>query len=292
MANGNPVVWTKPPVNVVGTNLARKAVTGTPQLTYRGGPLLANVEVTTIFWGSAWSADPLRAQLDAFFDFIVGSSLIDQLSEYNVTGYTIGHGSHVASLVVAQDPPATVDDAAIQTFVQSLVFNGSVPAQDVNSLYFVFTPSGVVVTLQGAASCQQFCGYHSSPDGQLFYAVVPYPDCAGCLFASTVFDSMTVVASHELCEAITDANPGTGWYDDANGEIGDICEGSNKTITAASVKAAIGPIASVSVSPTSVVLGSAPINLTVTLTPQVGGGGPAASYVVQTEWSNAQGQCI
>jgi len=26
-----------------------------------------------------------------------------------------------------------------------------------------------------------------------------------------------------LCEAITDPIPGQGWYDDANGEIGDIC---------------------------------------------------------------------
>ena len=26
---------------------------GLPQLTYRGGPLIQNVEVTTIYWGSA-----------------------------------------------------------------------------------------------------------------------------------------------------------------------------------------------------------------------------------------------
>jgi len=34
---------------------------------------------------------------------------------------------------------------------------------------------------------------------------------------------MTSTSSHELCEAITDPIPGEGWYDDANGEIGDIC---------------------------------------------------------------------
>ena len=85
---------------------------GLPQLTYRGGRLIQNVEVTTIYWGNAWSNDPIRAQLDAFFDFIVTSSLIDQLAEYNVPGFTIGHGKHVASLVVPQDPPATVDDSA------------------------------------------------------------------------------------------------------------------------------------------------------------------------------------
>lgn len=49
---------------------------------------------------------------------------------------------------------------------------------------------------------------------------------------------MTVIASHELCEAITDPIPGRGWYDDVNGEIGNICEGSNKVINTAGVRAA------------------------------------------------------
>jgi hypothetical protein len=37
------------------------------------------------------------------------------------------------------------------------------------------------------------------------------------------FDALTTVSSHEVAEAITDPVPGSGWYDDANGEIGDIC---------------------------------------------------------------------
>jgi len=45
-----------------------------------------------------------------------------------------------------------------------------------------------------------------------------------------VFDSLTVTASHELCEAITDPVPGQGWYDDNNGEIGDICAWTTKTV--------------------------------------------------------------
>jgi len=143
-----------------------------------------------------------------------------------------------------------------------------VPAQNPNSLYFVFVPSGVTVTLQGQASCQAFCGYHNSPDGKLFYALVPYANCQGCQFTASVLDSMTVVASHELCEAITDPVPGQGWYDDANGEIGDICEGSNKTIgNGASAKAGTNTF-TVSVNPQTVVVdGSAPVNLAVTLTP-------------------------
>ena len=33
----------------------------------------------------------------------------------------------------------------------------------------------------------------------------------------------TSTSSHELCESITDPVLGEGWYDDTNGEIGDIC---------------------------------------------------------------------
>jgi hypothetical protein len=40
----------------------------------------------------------------------------------------------------------------------------------------------------------------------------------------------TGTSSHELCEAITDAVPGTGWYEDTNGEIGDICAWNFKTV--------------------------------------------------------------
>jgi hypothetical protein len=36
-------------------------------------------------------------------------------------------------------------------------------------------------------------------------------------------DALTSTSSHELIEAITDRVPGQGWYDNANGEIGDIC---------------------------------------------------------------------
>ena len=52
---------------------------------------------------------------------------------------------------------------------------------------------------------------------------MPYPDCSGCLGGLTRLEALTSTSSHELCEAITDPIPGQGWYDDANGEIGDIC---------------------------------------------------------------------
>ncbi len=59
---------------------------------------------------------------------------------------------------------------------------------------------------------------------------LPYPDCAGCLADLAPLDALTSVCSHELAEAITDPVPGAGWYDDANGEIGDMCAWQNKRL--------------------------------------------------------------
>ena len=82
----------------------------------------------------------------------------------------------------------------------------------------------------GSRSCQAFCGYHSDISGQIFYAVMPFPGCNGCTGGLAQIDALTSTSSHELCEAITDAVPGNGWYDDANGEIGDICAWKTKKI--------------------------------------------------------------
>ena len=89
---------------------------------------------------------------------------------------------------------------------------------------------GTKVVQGGGASCQVFCGYHNDISDQIFYAVMPYPGCTGCTGTLDPFAALTSTSSHELCEAITDAIPGQGWYDDSNGEIGDICAWKTKTV--------------------------------------------------------------
>ena len=65
---------------------------------------------------------------------------------------------------------------------------------------------------------------------------MPFPGCAGCLGGLSVLKAITGTSSHELCEAITDPVPGTGWYDNANGEIGDICAWTFKTVAGHNVQ--------------------------------------------------------
>ncbi len=183
-----------------------------PQLTYRNGPILYAVEVFTVFWGTDWQQSPqsdVANNLNQFFDFILTSSLIDQLAEYSVQGMPpIGHGKRTGTVTITTPQPR--------------------PTESDN--YFIYLPPGVKVVQGGGASCQVFCGYHNDINGQIFYAVMPYPDCAGCVGGLQTFDALTSTSSHELCEAITDAIAGQGWYDDNNGEIGDICAWQTKQV--------------------------------------------------------------
>ena len=204
-----------------------------PQLTYRGGPLLSAAAVVTAFWGDDWLAGeaPMLTQVNDFFLYVLNSEVIDQLSEYSVPGKAIGHGSLAATAVITdQKPGASVTDAEIQDLIRSQIRGGTLPATTPNSLYFVYLPPGVDVDLGGQLSCSSFCGYHDALDGTVFYAVMPYPGCSGCVGGLHVLDALTSTSSHELCEAITDPVPGTGWYDDSNGEIGDICAWQTKKV--------------------------------------------------------------
>jgi hypothetical protein len=201
-----------------------------PQLTYRGGPLLGAVEVFTIFWGSAWQGSSVVDFMNGFFDYVLTSPLMDQLSEYSTQDVSIGPGMRTGTVTIASDPPNQLPDSDIQAFIQDQISAATVPAPDQNTLYFVFLPAGVTVQLQGDSSCSAFCGYHDAINGRTYYAVMPFPDCSGCEGGLSEQDALTSTSSHELCEAVTDPVPGEGWYDDSNGEIGDICAWQTKQL--------------------------------------------------------------
>jgi hypothetical protein len=212
----------------------RVAAAAAPNLTYRNGPLLTNVAVFPILWGKAWQSAAIVTvsdQINTFFDFILTSGLMDQLAEYSVPGKSIGHGSRTGSLNLTDSEPGdSVDDATIQQTLQSAIAAGTLPAPTANTLYFLYLPPGTQVTMSGGASCNDFCGYHEVSAGNIFYAVMPFPGCAGCQGGLATLAALTSTSSHELCEAITDPIPGQGWYDDTHGEIGDICAWQTKRI--------------------------------------------------------------
>jgi hypothetical protein len=86
------------------------------------------------------------------------------------------------------------------------------------------------VTMSGGASCSTFCGYHGHFNYgglDIRYAVFPYLDCSACkLSTMSVADMMTIVASHEIREAVTDPQL-NAWYDASGYEADDKCAWHN-----------------------------------------------------------------
>ncbi len=211
-------------------------------MVYRGGPVISNVKVYTVFWGSNVAN---QSQLDSFYGTLVNSPYVDWLSEYDTPTQNIGRGSFQSSYVDANAPTdSQVTDDGIQQELAQLIDQGALPTPDANTLFMVHFPAGIAITMQGAQSCQQFCAYHSSfshGGGNVYYGVMPdfSGRCSSCGGESNQFDDTTVVASHEVAEAMTDPNIGVanatndemqlGWYDDTYSEIGDVCQGQSVT---------------------------------------------------------------
>ena len=108
-----------------GQPLHPAGVGAPPKLTYRGGPLLTNVEVITLFWGDAWQKAPAQALVDpthAFFDFVLTSALMHQLSEYNTDAYKIGQGKRIATFTVVAPPLAqSLTDVKLREMLQQQI---------------------------------------------------------------------------------------------------------------------------------------------------------------------------
>jgi hypothetical protein len=226
-------------------------------LTYRGGPVLSNVKVITVFWGNnVQFSGTGTSTLNAFYSAVVKSPYYDWLNEYNTPTQTIGEGSFGGSFNFTSGKTGSITDTTITGSLGTLIDNGSVPAPDANTLYAVHFAPGISITLGSDSSCSTFCAYHNSfshGGKNVYYAVVPDQGgaCAGgCGSSSSLFNNTTSVSSHELVEATTDADVGQNnlaWYNDAQGEIGDICNAQQGTIV---------------------------------------------GYTVQKEWSNKQNKCI
>lgn len=239
------------------------------------GQFLAQVKNTT------------APSMATFYQQVLNSAYVDWLTEYNTnitdfggnpgTNQTIGHGSFVEQVAITPVNTATaLTDADVQTELVNQIKAGHLPlptadaAGNNNTYYAIFFPHGTTVTMGTSTSCVVFCAYHgtivaSTPVGEIYYGV--HPDMqtgsgceTGCGVGPTFFDNYTSVASHEMVETITDCEvslasslaPPLSWYDNTNGEIGDICNAQHGTIV----------------------------------------GGDAQTYTVQKEFSNIANDCI
>lgn len=218
-------------------------------LVYNGGPVMANVHVVDVLWGAGVNSQ-VAGSMPLFFKDLITSQWIDGLTEYNTRGQStptsnqvIGRGTFVGQFQITPfNTNTTVTDEEIQAEIAAQITAGNLPVPIygiqgyANSLYVIEFPPGITITAQGATSCVQFCAYHNcfNYNGKLVtYAVQPdFGPTSGCGGAAcgngTELQNQQSVHSHEIAEAITDPTVGfnnlLGWYDQANGEIGDICD--------------------------------------------------------------------
>jgi hypothetical protein len=260
------VPWRDP--NTTGGIIGFAAPAGA-HLSYFGGPIISNVQVIQVLYGSgsynpqvAGSSSPTMGN---FFADITSTGLISLMQQYNTnisggTGQVFGNGTFAGLFQIvpaAGNNGSTITDTQIQSELLAQINAGHLPAPvldalgNPNTLYMIYFPPGKTISQGGSNSCQAggFCAYHGTTSSTLnskhvLYGVLPDMQAgSGCSTGcgtSTVFGNYTSVTSHELVEAMTDADVGIAttfaaplaWYDMTNGEIGDICNGQQGSYTA------------------------------------------------------------
>jgi len=246
---------------------------GGAHLTYWGGPVISNVQVVVVFWGpNVNSVVTANGTIDQFYTDITNSRFFDLLTEYTTAGVTgappanassnqtIGHGAFGGKFTITPSlcpgPAAcTITDAQIQTELTNQINAAVLPAPQtdvhgiINTYYVIYFPPNVKITA-GSSSCVQggFCAYHSNTGSLVPYGVMPDFSTGGCSLGcggGTLFQNITAVSSHEMSEAVTDAQVGSAsvfgpplaWYHHNPpaadlGEIGDICGGQDVAVSA------------------------------------------------------------
>jgi uncharacterized repeat protein (TIGR01451 family) len=247
--------------------------------------VISQVHVVAVFWGAnVNTAITGTGAIDQFFTDITASRYFDLLTEYSTAGVTgvgvppissnqlINRGVFDVKVTITPQlcgsasvaSPCSVTDLQVQQELARQINSGVLPQPvadtqgNINSFYMIYFPPGVSINAGGALSCVQFCAYHSNTDTPVTPRLVPYgvlPDfappsaCAAGCGRNSLFQNVTMVTSHELSEAVTDALVGSApannvpplaWYDPDPapgttsdlGEIGDICNGQAVTVTA------------------------------------------------------------
>jgi hypothetical protein len=218
------------------------------EMLYYGGPVFSNVKVVSVIWGSGVNSQTVSG-MPGFLTAIVNSTYVDQMSIYDTpkkglhhkgTHQTIGRGTFLEQVQITPKNQGTnLTDKDVQKELKYQIGIGALPMNDVSTLYMIYFPHNVVITLDGLVSCQSFGAYHFSTgtknkSSNIYYGVMP--DCGYS------FNSHTIISSHEYAEATTDNIPTPGsspaypqaWNTSDGYEVGDLCEGTQGTLTAGS----------------------------------------------------------
>jgi hypothetical protein len=188
-----------------------------------GGAVLDHVNMHMIFWGNAWTGTPTPSATQVFnaMSSVVSGPYMTGLAQYRniqpgvVSGLTYVNTPFGSS---SGDPPNPFSDTTVQTLLSDLIFRGLIPTPSTPQiLYCVVMPPGV------AFGNPSYIGEHSS---YIYYAFPLYwANVRYCWTTNSgVLDDVTTILSHELAEACTDPDPGSGFVVTAGCPGGGTCE--------------------------------------------------------------------
>ena len=243
------------PLTYQGGNLGIGVTTGPPKVYVvfwgsQWGAQSTNAEGNAAFSGDAKGVAPkLQAMLKGFgTNNETWSNVMTQYCELVPTGSAscpVSNGSHVgypaggALAGVWYDNSTTAPSNAtgfsllLEAVTAAGHFGNTTPLANRNAQYVIVSPSGTHP--DGFNAGAGFCAWHSDTNtygyGPIAFTNLPYiPDMGASCGSGYVngsftgqLDGLTMVASHEYAETITDQLPVGGWVDSSYEENGDKC---------------------------------------------------------------------
>lgn len=220
--------------NIHGAGPAAGAST-TPHLVNNGGGVLSSPSIDNIYVGSYFNTT--QGKSDVTHQDAAAKAWVTSGNEGILKQYGVGQGKFVGSTVVNKTNPKTFTAANGNTLIKQLLASGAIKPGD-QTIHTINLPPGTVLKDGDATSQQGLGGFHGSytdpkTGKEVYYAILANNRGSnGIDFSGNPQDNNSIVASHEWSEAATDpkvslvnrTNDDTklGWYDNNQGEIGDI----------------------------------------------------------------------
>jgi hypothetical protein len=131
------------------------------RVSYYGGPVISNVKVVTVFWGSYTDAE--KKTIETYYQQVTNSTYMDYLSEYSTPTQTIGRGTWIGSYHETAKPASeeTLNQKLIEGKLQSLIDQGKVPKYDKDTYYAMHLGGwGKGINYFGMGACRRYMALH------------------------------------------------------------------------------------------------------------------------------------
>lgn len=182
-------------VQIVPANLAAQG-----EKTFHGGAVLKSVKQVSIFLGSGWADEKVRARETALLDLLANAHVAD-LQSHNIKTLSASPKQEDFSRVNS----SRLNDLDIQHRLNEMLLSHALPAPGAGTVFVVFLSPEISPVIGGHQGGTEFAAYHNFfhvEAGEIRYVVVPFNANAA---------TQLQAATQALIE--TALNPhGDGWF--------------------------------------------------------------------------------